>query len=188
MEIDFRVHPSGEYLMLRVEAPLNLTDESGTFTINKLAIQSHLNYTTSYPENPEYEIEVGESYFARRIDLDFIQKTGLYYLYIELFEDEELCCDKDKHRLISVAVDLHSLYNIAINSLKRIDCDSCDSREYDRLLDLIVKHEIFERAVKICDYSTANGLWCDIIGYDWKKGRCRESSYSKNRATSCKTC
>lgn len=184
MEIDFRVHPTGEYIMLKIEAPVNLPSEGNEnpekILINKVAIQSYENYTVSYPEEPEYEIEINEDYFARRVDLDFIKKTGLYYLYIQLSSEQESCSDCHTPPVIA-AVDLHSLYNIAVNSLKKIDCNSCNSQEYDRLVDLIVKHEIFERALKICDFSTANQLWCDIIKYDWDKGRCRDSLYSKNR-------
>ena len=208
---NFRVSPIGDSLELWVEVPDG--PAYSDITIKTIAIQDHLHYTVTYPENPQVELtldhplkefritnpkKVIKRLYFKDMKMLGLNNGGMFFLYIktEGIPGDEVTCICFRDVTIGVAANLYPLYNLAIKWFNNLN-DLCIDNT-DKLIDLYLKKQLFLEAISLQDYTTAIDIWNTLFFRDIKKadclnGTCSFNNYNGNNVTvpytaGCKTC
>lgn len=170
----FRVSPLGDSLEIVIE--LSNTQNSFGYYIEKIAIQSHDNFTEGYPEFPEVELEpnaIGDLQITnnrkvtkRLLFKDIsLRKTDFYFLYIKI--NKYTGGLGAESVVILPTAFFNSVYSLVIGNIKAVLDEDC-SVDTSYISDIYLKMGIFNQALELEDYFTAIELWDNILQNDIK--------------------
>lgn len=184
----FRVSPVGDCLELWIELPNN--EENKSYYIDKIAIQSHDNFSELYPKEPEIELSTDATHnlkitnnrkVTKRLffnDLD-LKETGLYFLYVQLAKiptEFDTSTTHPESPLISYAIHLSSLYNLVTENINEIMKQRCGA-DISYIADIYLKKSILEQSLQLKIYYVAIKLWDNIIAKDVEIGISKMLNY-----------
>lgn len=195
---------NGDSVIINIEIPN--TEGYEDLYITKIAIQDHLNYTVSYPNTPQFEMNSTLDYpykidNAKEVKIEIpiedikllstFKDTGMLFVYVYQngVPGPNLPCGEDFEYKVIGAINTFNVYNLVSKIINRAN-GKCDSESKAELLDLYWKLSSIELALKHGDYINAIELYNSMLYQDLKKGGCiscnTEISYRTGGCYGCR--